>query len=225
MVDQIERIRSKLLEAARLPRQSQKAHSIDNNVHDCFRFFGADHHGFRINPPATAQQVQEWEGRFRTKLPAPYLSFLERVGDGGAGPYYGLLPLERWSEGCGVVDEVLAAWPSSPCLLRERYPDDSDDEAWLVAVGGPDWVDRFNAEVWTPMSGSLTLCEVGCGGYVYLILNGPLVGRVCLQEHLSKPRFWHHLNFLDWYEGWLDWVLTGNPRPFHGDPPDKSGAG
>jgi hypothetical protein len=224
VVDQIERIRVKLEDAARLPRQSQKAYSIDKNVHDFFRFFGADYHEFRMNPPASARQIEDWELRHRASLPAPYRSFLEQVGNGGAGPYYGLLPLERWSDGCSVVGEALEAYPSSPCLLRERFPDDPDREAWLVEVGGPDWKDRFNADVWEPMAGSLTLCEVGCGGYVYLILNGPLMGRVCVQEHLFKPSFWHQLNFLDWYEGWLDWVLTGDPKPFHGDPADKARA-
>lgn len=221
MSDQIERIRMKLGDAARLPRQSRTAYQIDKNHRDLHRFFGADYHQFRMNPPASARQVADWEGRYRTSLPAPYRSFLEQVGNGGAGPYYGLFPLECWSKGCNVVGGVLADWPGSLCLLRERFPDDPDDEAWLVEVGGPDWEDRFNANEWGPMVGSLTLCEAGCGGYVYLILNGPLEGRVCVQEHLTKPGFWPQRNFLDWYEGWLDYVLAGDPRPFNGGPPDK----
>lgn len=208
MQAQLDRIRAKVHRAEDLFRSHEWDYLTTPNV---VKVFGARTHRYRLNPPLPLDEMERWEETYRTPLPAPYRAFLAAVGDGGAGPCHGLFPLREWDRGCLVAAEVLPDWPSTPCLLRTDYPPGPDTEAWLVEVGGPDWEDRFNADAWDPLVGCLTLCEVGCGGYIYLVLNGPLTGRVCFAEHLCRPGFAPQADFLDYYEAWIDDALADRP--------------
>lgn len=57
--------------------------------------FGANGHGWEIEPPLGADELAEVETQLRVELPSEYRSFLVAVGRGGAGPAYGLFPLRR----------------------------------------------------------------------------------------------------------------------------------
>lgn len=39
--------------------------------------------------------MKRFEARYNVKLPPEYVFFITQVGNGGAGPYYGLYPLEK----------------------------------------------------------------------------------------------------------------------------------
>lgn len=41
------------------------------------------------------QDIYNYENKYNIKLPEEYIFFLTQVGNGGAGPYYGLYPLEE----------------------------------------------------------------------------------------------------------------------------------
>ena len=49
-----------------------------------------------MNPPLSQEQLVAFETHFDIDLPEGYRDFLFEVGNGGAGPYYGILPIERW---------------------------------------------------------------------------------------------------------------------------------
>src|SRR5437016_4283502 len=59
-----------------------------------FQVFGADQHEYRLNPCLTEAQIQKFERAYEITLPPDYRAFLMEVGNGGAGPYYGIVPLE-----------------------------------------------------------------------------------------------------------------------------------
>lgn len=52
--------------------------------------FGAKRHHYRLNPPCPEATVAEFERTNGITLPEDYRRFVTEVGDGGAGPYYGL---------------------------------------------------------------------------------------------------------------------------------------
>lgn len=56
--------------------------------------FGAYSHKYQLDPPASEEAVAAFEARFGLSLPEGYRSFLLWIGDGGAGPFYGLYPLD-----------------------------------------------------------------------------------------------------------------------------------
>src|SRR4051812_22972723 len=63
---------------------------------------GTDHH-YRVNPVMDESAVGAFEQRHNIRLPEDYRAFLLHIGNGGAGPYCGVLPLEQWSHSVGDV--------------------------------------------------------------------------------------------------------------------------
>lgn len=47
----------------------------------------------RMNPTLSEEEIQSFERKHGITLPIEYRLFLQLVGNGGYGPYYGLLPL------------------------------------------------------------------------------------------------------------------------------------
>jgi len=57
--------------------------------------FGASKHQYRLNPVVSIDKIHRFESQYNVKLPEEYIFFLTMVGNGGAGPYYGLYMLEN----------------------------------------------------------------------------------------------------------------------------------
>lgn len=60
-----------------------------------FRRFGARHHRYVLAPPLGESRVAAIETQIGAALPDDYRRFVASVGDGGAGPYHGLFPLDH----------------------------------------------------------------------------------------------------------------------------------
>jgi len=70
--------------------------------------FGAVRHEYQLNPPLAESSVVAIERQYGMHLPDDYRAFLTTVGNGGAGPYYGVFRLGEhdhlrdycsWNEG------------------------------------------------------------------------------------------------------------------------------
>jgi hypothetical protein len=57
--------------------------------------FGAAQHRYELRPPLSEARLLEIEAASGCRLPPDYRDFLLELGDGGAGPYYGLVPLDQ----------------------------------------------------------------------------------------------------------------------------------
>jgi hypothetical protein len=57
--------------------------------------FGAAAHRYELNQPLAEPQVAAFEAQHGVTLPQAYRTFLLDVGDGGAGPFYGIFRLDR----------------------------------------------------------------------------------------------------------------------------------
>src|SRR5437868_2739639 len=60
--------------------------------------FGANGHEYRLRPCLDEEKVGEFERRYSLRLPDDYRRFLMQVGNGGAGPYYGIHGLDELYE-------------------------------------------------------------------------------------------------------------------------------
>lgn len=69
----------------------KRADEIDKNR----EVFGASKHQYRLNPVVSIDKIHRFESQYNIKLPEEYVFFLTMVGNGGAGPYYGLYMLEN----------------------------------------------------------------------------------------------------------------------------------
>ena len=47
----------------------------------------------KLNPTLSEEEIRSFENKHGISLPIEYRLFLQLVGNGGGGPYYGLLPL------------------------------------------------------------------------------------------------------------------------------------
>jgi len=69
-----------------LDRIQRKLEQVRASGKTCF---GSETHGFVLGPPIEVD----------AKLPDEFRRFVTELGGSGAGPFYGLLPRERWKEG------------------------------------------------------------------------------------------------------------------------------
>jgi hypothetical protein len=59
------------------------------------RRFGASHHRYALAPPLAAAELAALEHRLGAALPDELRGFAAEVGAGGAGPGYGVVPIDR----------------------------------------------------------------------------------------------------------------------------------
>ncbi|SCK06305.1 SMI1 / KNR4 family (SUKH-1) [Streptomyces sp. SceaMP-e96] len=80
-----------------------------------FTRFGSDEHRYRLTPPLPEAALRAFEERHAVRLPDSYRAFLARVGGSGAGPQYGLLPLDEPLpvESEDAVDDLRGTGPAA----------------------------------------------------------------------------------------------------------------
>jgi hypothetical protein len=212
MKEQLHRIQQKLSQA--------KAADKDLEV------FGASSHKYHLNPPVSEAEVLTFEEKYGISLPEDYRAFVQTIGDANAqkletmaGPYYGLSAFGT------QVDDLLyegseiylkAPCALSPDMTQEEWEDLSDplltdeeeedeEEGYVIEVE-----DNYFAERAKVFGGLLPLGSQGCTYYHALVLNGKYAGRIVnVDLDLAQPKFAFEANFLDWYERYLDEVISG----------------
>lgn len=199
--EQLERIKAKLPIAQKTDKK--------------LKVFGADTHKYVLNKPVSEADIIRFETLYSISLPECYKSFLLYVGNGGsnskdagAGPYYGLYPFGT------NVDELvyrnLYEHLKNDCIVSPRM----SDEYWssLVKVFDNDNLsdDELDAEQEKLFGGILPIGNQGCAYLHGIVLNGQYKGRIVnLDLDKQKPHFCFENNFLDWYERWLDEIISG----------------
>lgn len=199
---QTQRIKDKLIKA----RQADKE----------FKVFGAKSHQYKLNPPANIVEVATFEEKHSITLPDCYKAFVTQVGNGGdtyrgsgAGPFYGIYPLGEY------IGELVYTETSNhlqnDCLI---YPY-MTKEYWSELVKNIEENENisdedYDAELEKIFGGILPIGSQGCTYLHGIILNGIHKGKVVnLDSDCQKPHFTFEDNFLDWYERWLDEVISG----------------
>ena len=205
MKEQLQRIQQKLSQA--------KAADKDLQV------FGASSHKYHLNPPLTEAEVLAFEKKYGLQLPECYRAFMLTIGDAKAkksdfiaGPYYGLYAFGTSLD--SLLYEKIETYLKAPCNLspdmtKEEWetlsdpllPSEEDEE---------DDDDKYFAERAKVFGGLLPLGSQGCTYEHALVLNGKYAGRVVnVDLDLAQPKFAFEANFLDWYERYLDEVISG----------------
>lgn len=163
-------------EIAELGDMLRRLRAADPN----FRVFGSAEHRYRLGPTLSEDELAAFESANRIRLPEDYRRFLAEVGNGGAGPYYGLEPL-------GTFGRDL----SKPFPFTKATDTLNDEELALL----PDR-DEY--------PGILEFCHQGCAIYAYLVVNGPTYGTIWNGREDFYPT---NLAFGVWYRRWLERAL------------------
>ncbi|WP_314297351.1 SMI1/KNR4 family protein [Capnocytophaga gingivalis] len=205
MKEQLLRIQEKLVQAK----------AADKNL----EVFGADAHQYHLNPPVSEAEVLAFEKKYGVQLPECYRAFMLTVGDAKAkksdfiaGPYYGLYAFGTSLD--SLLYEKIETYLKALCNLSP----DMTQEEW-DALTDPllpseekeeDDDDKYFAERAKVFGGLLPLGSQGCTYEHALVLNGKYAGRVVnVDLDLAQPKFAFEANFLDWYERYLNEVISG----------------
>jgi hypothetical protein len=114
------------------------------------------------------------------------------VGDGGAGPGYGLYPL-----GGSEMRHSRFEWWQLPDLLRTAFP---HQQSWNHYVDDGSYLDPWSA------AGSLPIATLGCTMDVILVVTGAHPGQVWMDDRGSDGGI---QPLADDFAGWyLDWLGT-----------------
>ncbi len=210
MKAQIDRIASKL----------QRFENLDTlpNV------FGADKHEFKLNPKKTEAELFIFEKENQIQLPIAYRNFLLLIGNGGLGPYYGLEPLEN-----GKFIDLDSKDPEHLIDLSKPFP---FMEAWNLDWKVPEDVqeeekyldDLFEKyEDKNNVNGLLRISNFGCGVWINLVVNGSEYGNIWYDDRTSnqglvpmQTKDKDRVQFLDWYELWLNSIRFAHLVPRFG---------
>lgn len=165
--------------------------------------FGASRHQHRLGPTLSEADVAAFEAQHRVTLPENYRTFLLEVGNGGAGPHYGLFPLH--GEGMRDVDReerFRAGHLATPFPHTQAWNPDYDVP--VLGRSGP--VDRMTEdeyfdERWT--TGSLIVAEFGCGAFHRLVITGTARGQVWFDDRAADNGLVPEADFHAWYEAWV----------------------
>jgi hypothetical protein len=133
------------------------------------RRFGAARHRYELAPPLTAAELAAVEHRIGAALPDDVRGFAAEVAAGGAGPYHGLVPLDRaaayvvagpagapWTRGLPLAH--LGCGYAAICVLDGGARGEIWIDARTIGVLRPihtgftalylDWIDRLAHARW-----------------------------------------------------------------------------
>ena len=205
MKEQLHRIQQKL----------SQAKEADKNL----EVFGADAHQYHLNPPVSEAEVLAFEKKYGVQLPECYRAFMLTIGDAKAkksdfiaGPYFGLYAFGTSVD--SLLYEKTETYLKAPCNLspdmtQEEWETLSDPVLFSEEEEEED-DDKYFAERAKVFGGLLPLGSQGCTYEHALVLNGKYAGRVVnVDLDLAQPKFAFEANFLDWYERYLDEVISG----------------
>ncbi len=177
-----------------------------------FQVFGSETHKYRFEKPVSLEKVRAFEEKHRMKLPENYVRVLTELGNGGAGPYYGLHSLEKLY-GVGYTDEfwgdaeetfidaslTLEAWKAWNEMMR-KLDLEADDAVY------ENMVEKVAAN-------ALVIGTQGCTYDCLLMCGGSEQGKIVyFDENLeedAKPIF-THMTFEEWMLGFFKEVAAGN---------------
>ena len=118
------------------------------------RVFGSKQHKYRLGPVLSEAELTAFEAAHGIRLPGDYRRFLATVGNGGAGPFYGMEPLGAF--GRDLSKPFVPVGPTNQLAEEESQ-----------RLGD-----------WNEFPGLLEFCHQGCAIYSYLVVNGPTYGTI-----------------------------------------------
>lgn len=166
-----------------LKKQLEEAKREDQEL----KQFGAKTHKYSVNPTIALETIEQFENKIGVSLPEEYRDFLLYVGNGGAGPFYGMFCLEQ-------VEHWLQ-WelePDRPPLLCPEQSNESLDQ---------------EEDNWR--RGCIPIGSQGDTYFTGLMLTGENRGHIVYIEYEGSWIFFpKESNFLCWYQRWLKEVCN-----------------
>jgi len=174
--------------------------------------FGSEEHNWKMQTKIDKKELQTIESLYSIILPQEYRSFLLTLGNGGAGPAYGMYSLQS-----GIAH--LRKPTERDCLVTEfrhlDYYNPFEDPSLRLSLekllDNGKITNEYNQMLERTTYGTLVVGHEGCGYMHRLVITGPRRGTVWIDSSCSDQGYIPlNVSFLDWYELWIDDVLLGN---------------
>jgi len=181
------------------------------------KIFGAASHRYQLNPAIDVEALARREQELGITLPSPYRAFLTELGNGGAGPSYGVFPFEGgdsedYTKYGNLAQPYAYTRAHNPTGLiddGEDEDDDDDDDDENDEDPKQRYWEAFDDR------GALYICHHGCGSRSMLIVSGPARGQVWSDNVADdggySPKLDAHgsvCTFASWYLAWLEQSLA-----------------
>ena len=187
------------------------------------KVFGSAAHDYQLNPPLDLRTVEAFEAEHGVELPDDYKLFITGIGNGGAGPFYGLFPFGHDDEGAwnfGVlVGDVGKPFPHNEAWnLTEGFWENEPDPPEGISEAEEDrlweeWDKELEAHYWNTdfVNGAIPICHLGCALRQWLVIHGDQSGFVWTDYRADDAGLFplkgpteRGMTFTDWYLAWLD---------------------
>ncbi|HNF48091.1 MAG TPA: SMI1/KNR4 family protein [Chitinophagales bacterium] len=192
---------------------------LAKNTDSFFEVFGSSSHKYFLDKPLELIEVEQFECEYNIMLPEGYKKFISEIGNGGinyensvvgnsgAGPNYGIFKLGHPYQ--FISDPSLKYLEQQPFLTEE-----TTDEIWeYIYLKMEDNIsdEDYEIEIAKAYAGILNIGYAGCSEYLGIIVNGKNKGKIIdtYDEIEYCPCFYKENDFLDWYENWLDTIISG----------------
>ena len=203
-----------------------------------FEYFGSKVHRYKLFPSLAVGELAAFERKVACALPDDYRAFMTELGNGGAGPNYGLFPvgmqhvgrsLMSWErDGIGDLSKPFphtGPW-NLPSEFWAQQPD-PDESTPLEEEDrmNEEWDKKIeDAHYWRESltDGAIPVSDLGCAGTQLLVIMGQESGFIWVDRRVDYEGIvplvsetGERVTFAQWYMNWLDEGI----RRFHGNPP------
>lgn len=171
-----------------------------------FEVFGASAHQYLLNPTLNEKEISQFEKKHHLKFPPSYRDFLMEIGNGGAGPSYGVFPMGFMDYGFDLQEwaNVDYIYPTRTFRFLNSFNDTS-----ILYRGAPQepdfqshaeyqveyrlWEDAYASELeleyWLAHSldGAIPVCHRGCALSTWLVVaEGKEYGHIWHDDTVDK---------------------------------------
>jgi len=204
--------------------------------------FGAEDHEYELNPPVSEHLVAEKERLYDFTFPEDYRHFMTQIGNGGAGPAYGVFRFWEQDDGFdfrpldagrlkGSPEGDLMGDPSKdfPCTeawnLPQSFWDQEPDEDDFEDSGAFDdaceaWWKQLEIQYEAAgiSNGAIPVVHFGCAYRAWLVVSGPERGHIWNDDSADQKGLYpvvfqgKRMTFSDWYRHWLEDALRATQK-------------
>jgi hypothetical protein len=156
-------------------------------------------HRYLLEAPIATEEIANFERQQGITLPDDYRQFLTQLGNGGAGPDFGIFALGKREEE-----------PLPDIVLENLRIEFAFDEAWneTSLLDKPELY--YGYEV---LAGAVPIATQGCAMDYWMVVSGPRKGEIWFDKRTDGAGVepvcgvdGRHMSFGTWYETWLDGI-------------------
>lgn len=156
-----------------------------------YQIFGANHHRWQFGKPVDMQKIYDFENDMKISLPEALVRYLTELGDGGAGPYYGIYSLDEMREKNKLLPETV----NLPVMLDHSMTAEqwSDFAQKYETKEEEDAMQELEDMELSLLTGGLVINTPGCTMDSILMCRGAAAGEVfvidfdCMDQLRAEP--------------------------------------